>query len=394
MSPLSIIDTVITKDNNDNPTLKNPQDALSDSSNELPYRVQIGETGKPDATMDDLSNLLQLIPDNKDILVSTDSAEVLQLIAEKSPTRRGLSRIIPFGSLVKNAKQSKLIKPLINYKNKIVNGAKNDRIGLIILTVNTTYDSFVWLHVSESPYSESARIAAVIYSALINISFGLDKDLWSKSARHIEKKILKLFDSAKQNPEDILELKSDTEEKNLNTISRKKKLMVNFAANTAMMLGLQAGRFAILGFDQSLAVAFGPENLAKIIGLSIAVTFSSWGWGELSADIDGQKYPFAKATVRRWYEIRNLLMGHIASSGKLIQPSIYGVSPWFAVATNGIIGLSAFLRSEKIINWLENSPRLEWTRGQFYKFKNSDLTIWQKLSPRNSKTLSCQNIFL
>ncbi|MNT75936.1 hypothetical protein D3C72_2148820 [compost metagenome] len=57
--------------------------------------------------------------------------------------------------------------------------------------------------------------------------------------------------------------------------------------------------------------------------------------------------------VRRFAEMRSIMMGHLAPSGKLLQHDTYGNAPWIALAVNGTIGLLAFLNGTKMAEWTD-----------------------------------------
>ena|GEM_PF-4994854 len=284
-------------------------------------------------TKEQMNQILEALPEERDLLLSTDSEDVTQMFVKKesSPARKGLSRLLPLGALAQKFKNSKAVRDIVNYKNHLVQSVKNDKIGLIIVTVNTAYDSYVWMHATE--YSPEVRAAQMIFTTMNAIIFSLDKDAWAKVSGTIRNKIFKVLDITQN--------------------SLAVDIAGRFAANLALGLAVQTMRVGILAYDKVLTM---PElmNLgASTLLLSLGFTFSSFAWSEFSKDVNGNTHPAAKFMVRRFAEVRSVLMGHLAPSGKLLQPETYGNAPWIALAVNGAIGLVTFLNGTKMAEWTE-----------------------------------------
>lgn len=304
-------------------------------------RVQVSEA-QTTVSKAQLNEILESLPAERDLLLSTDSADVSQMFVNtesKAKGRKGLSRLLPLGNLQQKFYTSEAVQNMLRYRDHLVQSVKADKIGLIIVVVNTAYDSFVWMHATE--YSPEVRAAQMIFTTVNAIIFSLDKDAWAKASGVIRNKIFQALDITK------------------NTLAV--DVAGRFAANLALGLAIQSMRVGILAFDKVVSM---PElmNLAgSTVLLSLGFTFSSFAWSEFSKDVNGNTHPAAKFMVRRFAEFRSIMMGHLAPSGKLLQPDTYGNAPWIALAVNGSIGLLTFLNGTKMAEWTERKfgPMLE-----------------------------------
>jgi hypothetical protein len=303
--------------------------------------VQITE-GHASLSKEQLAAALDALDDNRDLLISTDSEDVAGMVIakeSKTKTRKGLTRLLPVGALGQNFNNSKTVKRIIDYKNHLVTSVKNDKIGLVIVLINTAYDSFVWIHATE--HSPEVRAAQIIFTTLNAIVFSLDKDSWARTSGRIRNKMFKALDLTRN--------------------SMWVNIAGRFTSNLLLGLSIQTMRVGILAFDKVVTMPEVMHLAGGAVLLSVGFTFSSFAWSEFSKDINRNTHPAAKFMVRRFSEIRSVIMGHLAPSGKLLQYDTYGNAPWIALAVSGTIGLVTFLNGDKMSEWAEKKfgPVLE-----------------------------------
>jgi hypothetical protein len=147
-------------------------------------------------------------------------------------------------------------------------------------------------------------------------------------------------------------------------------LATSFAANFALGLSIQAGRLAILSYDKMTDIPMLVASAGGVLALTAALTFSNFGWTEFAADVDPKQNPFTKWMVRRLTEVRSFVMGNLAPSGKLLQPEVFGMGPWVALAANGVVGLAAFFGSDRLVKWSEYGTSLRFLRRPVAEFSD------------------------
>ena len=131
---------------------------------------------------------------NADVLLSTDTPEIYQAVAEtiqkteKSSER--MFRFMPIGKLA-SAKE-KLAAGWANYKKNVAETVKYDKLGLSIVVITTSYDSFIWIHSAGlDVYQKSAMVMMnVVFAA----AFALDRDMWTKMTVPLRHRIMKTLD--------------------------------------------------------------------------------------------------------------------------------------------------------------------------------------------------------
>jgi hypothetical protein len=286
--------------------------------------------GKLETDAGHIQSVLEQIPADKDLLVSTDSEEVATQILQKSG-RSGLTRLIPLGRLKDR---------LVTFKNHTIQSVKKDKIGFVIVAFNTMYDSFIWIHATQ--YSPQERAAQVIFGTLTSIAFSLDKDAWARCAGYVKNRLFK-----------VLDLAGD---------SKAADLMGRFTANLAISLGIQGARLGILSMDKviDLPTLAGAAGNTFLLGLGL--TFGNFAWTEFSRMVDDSTHPATKFLVRRFAEVRSIIMGHLSPSSKLLQTNVYGYAPWVALAIHGTVGLAVFFNDKVISNWSEGKFGALFTR--------------------------------
>ena len=286
------------------------------------------------------------LPPNKDLLVSTDSELVASKVAaSQSEKPNRLARLIPIGRLA-----GQLNQRIANIGNTahgaythLRDAVRNDKVGFVIVTINTTYDSYVWLHATQ--YSTEVAVAQSIYSVILAIAFSLDKDLWSRLAWKIQGRIIRLFDAHTNVPPGELPV-----------MSRTMQMSTAFAAHLTLSLGLQVGRLAICSYDHAITVPYLVSSTAITFAIAALGTFSGFAFSDFLARIDQEKYPFAKTVFRRFQEARGLLLANVAASGKLLQPSIYGMTPYASLVISGLVGLVFYANQNRIVEAVERIP--------------------------------------
>lgn len=313
--------------------------------------IQVGAISLNDVPAETLSRVVQNVPATKDLIVSSDSEGLLENVARVREEKggSGLTRLVPV--------------TVSRVARHLVNSAKADRIGLIIAVINTAYDSYVWMHAYQ--YSEGVRIAQTIFTTLLSITFSIDKDLWARTARKIQGRIIRLFDAAAADPVTMA-----------SAARTGAGLATSFAANFALGLSIQAGRLAILSYDKMTDIPMLVASAGGVLALTAALTFSNFGWTEFAADVDPKQNPFTKWIVRRLTEVRSFIMGNLAPSGKLLQPEVFGMGPWVALAANGAVGLAAFFGSDRLVKWSEYGTSLRFLRRPVAEFSDGSSRVF------------------
>ncbi|MFN7904167.1 MAG: hypothetical protein ACK5P5_03195 [Pseudobdellovibrionaceae bacterium] len=330
--------------------------------------VQITQTalqttvGELEATLD------QNLP-HRDLLVSTDSEVIADQVAAtqaKRPSR--VTRLIPIGQLTDHLNQR-----LRNTQNAIQGAyqhlqqaARNDKIGLIIVTINTVYDSFVWMHATQ--YSTEVAVAQSLFSVIIAMAFSVDKDLWSRMAWKVQNRMIRLFDSGAG------AVGADTP-----AMSRTMEMATAFAAHMTLSTGIQAIRLGICSYDQAMTLPYVVSSVAIALAVAALNTFSSFAFADFLARIDQDRYPFAKSVFRRFQEVRSIILGNLAASGKVLQPSVFGFTAHITLLVTGILGIVFYANRSQIVDWVEKIP-------QILNFKNRLMNVGQGFSDLLNKT--------
>ena len=196
-------------------------------------------------------------------------------------------------------------------------------------------------------------------------TFGLDRDLWGNMNKPIKQKLIDLFDRF-----------IPTE--NAHVI---KSLASRYLSNMFLGMGVQLVRTGLLSLDHiQEAVTTGSfwMTAAKISSL---VTLTTFAWSELYTTIDGEKYPVAKLMMRRFSDMRGVIMCQLASVSMVLQPHVYGNVPIYSYVIHGALGLVALLNAHRVINWLENNHVVERVYHRFQTMEsyiNTGLTALRR----------------
>lgn len=283
---------------------------------------------------------------NADILLSTDTPEIFSSVAEtvqkteKSSDR--MFRFIPVGKLA--SAREKMAAGWADYKHNVSNAVKYDKLGLSIVIITTSFDSFIWIHsASMDVYQKSAMVMLnVVFAA----AFALDRDMWTKMTVPLRHRIMTTFDKLSNR----LSLAQEG-----TAVYARKVLASQFLANLTYSVGFQLLRGSIMSFHDLATNVMSSQFWVTSVKVAVITTLASFAWSELMAAANAEKYPVAKNALRRLSDVRNIVMSQLASMGMVLQPGVYGYSPIIAIITSGSIGLLALMKSNKVIQWLENN---------------------------------------
>jgi len=283
---------------------------------------------------------------NADILLSTDTPEIYNSVAEtiqkteKSSDR--MFRFIPIGKLASS--REKIASGWADYKHNVSSTLKFDKLGLSIVIITTSFDSFIWIHsASMDVYQKSAMVMMnVVFAA----AFALDRDMWTKMTVPLRHRIMKTLDKLSNKA---------TNAQDSATLYARKVLASQFLANLAFSVGFQVLRGSIMSFHDLATHMMSAPFWATSLKVALITTLASFAWSELLAAANAEKYPVAKNALKRISDVRNIVMSQLASMGMVLQPGVYGYSPIVAIVTSGAIGLLALVKSNKVIQWLETN---------------------------------------
>lgn len=291
-----------------------------------------------------------------DILLSTDTPEVYQAVAqvvqktEKNSER--MFRFMPIGKLASG--REKISAGWATYKKNVSETLKYDKIGLSVLIITTSVDSFVWIH--SAGFDVYQKSAMVMMNIVFAAAFGLDRDMWPKMTVPLRHRIMKTLDK--------LSRKFSGGNAESETLYARKVLASQFLSNLTFSVGFNILRTSIMSFHDLATNVMASPFWTMSLKVGAITTLASFAWGELMAAADSQKYPVAKNALKRLSDVRNIVLSQLASLGMVLQPGVYGYSPIVAIVTSGTIGLLALIKSNRVIQWLETN------RASHILFKN------------------------
>ena len=283
---------------------------------------------------------------NSDILLSTDTPEIYEAVAEtiqkSEKTSDRMFRFIPTGKLA--SAREKLASGWADYKHNVAHAVKYDKLGLSIVIITTSFDSFIWINSgSMDVYQKSAMVMMnVVFAA----AFALDRDMWTKMTVPLRHRIMKNLDKLSNRVFNVTETSA--------TYARK-VLASQFLANLTFSVGFQVLRGSIMSFHDLATNVMSAPFWATSLKIAVITTLASFAWGELLAAANAEKNPVAKNALKRIADVRNIVMSQLASMGMVLQPGVYGYSPIVAIVASGAIGLLALVKSNKVIQWLETN---------------------------------------
>ena len=282
-----------------------------------------------------------------DVLLSTDNAETYTAVATAIQQNEKVSerkfRFIPIGKLA--SAQEKLASGWANYKQNVANTVKFDKLGLSIVVITTSFDSFIWIHsASMDVYQKSAMVMMnVVFAA----AFALDRDMWTKMTVPLRHKIINAFDKLSGKSLGSGALNSSE--------AARRVIASQFLANLTYSVGFQFLRQSIMSMHDITNTMSSMHFWGMSLQVAAITTLASFAWGELLAAADAEKNPVAKNALKRLSDVRNIVMSQLASMGMVLQPGTYGYSPIVAIVASGAIGLFALVKSNKVISWLEQN---------------------------------------
>lgn len=327
----------------------------------------------PDTVAQIISDHSLLNDHSREIIVSTDSEKVVTAVVNEKSNISKKPQFMFFGSILANSATNKIGRGIKDATNHVINSAKSDKIGLLIVTINTAYDSYLWMHAESISVTQST--AQIILGLILAVSFGLDKDLWSKMTKPLENKIMSSMS--------YLGLV-----KQPNDLNSTQRLASQFFANLAFSASLQVLRMGIISIDHIVNSLQSSQFWTTSLLIGLALTASSFAWSEQLARIDINKHPVAKNIMRRVTDIRNLALGHLAPSSKILQPDVYGYGSWVALGASAIAGLIVWVKSERLIHVLESSDLFQKSFKHIMKIDN----VVNKHIFR-AKPLMCSSLF-
>lgn len=346
--------------------------------------VQVQQISHTNVRISDLGEQIERLP-NHDLIVSTDSEAIVNQVipaAQKQSSR--LTKLIPIGRLVEKI-QGRIAgakNTSSNAYQHLVQSAKDDKVGLYIVIINTAYDSFIWLHATQ--YSTEVAVVQSLYSVFLAVAFSVDKDLWSRLAWKIQGKLIRLFDFG-----------AGTVGENLPAMTRTQEFATAFLSHLTLSFGIQSVRFSICAFDQVISTPMLLGSAGIALAIASLNTFSSFAFSDFLASIDARKYPFAKTVFRRFQDIRTLIIGQIASSAKVTQPEIYGLAPHLALLATGAVGTVFYNYRQKITEWVEKIPQVaslpqvvQTTKSFFHQHMNKVSHLFGR------GILRCENLLM
>lgn len=297
-----------------------------------------------------------------DVLLSTDNAETFTAVATAIQQNEKISdrkfRFIPIGKLASTKEE--VASGWADYKANVASTIKYDKLGLSIVIITTSFDSFIWIHsASMDVYQKSAMVMMnVVFAA----AFALDRDMWTKMTVPLRHKIIDAIDkiSGKSLNSGLL---NDSE-------AARRVIAASFVANLSYSVGFQFLRQSVISMHDLTTSLTGMHFWVVSFQIAAITTLASFAWSELLAAASAEKNPVAKNALKRLTDVRNIVMSQLASMGMVLQPGVYGYSPIIAIAVSGSIGLLALVRSNKVISWLEQNSLSKALYGKQLKYEN------------------------
>ncbi len=307
----------------------------------------------PDTTIAQVSEILQDENVKKsDVVLTTDKEEIIESFVKdtNSPGNHRKLRIIPFGALA-NVRE-KAAARFTNYKINAKHTLRYDRIGVTVLAITVGYDTLIWINASS--FDGYQKTSMVFLNFIMAATFGLDRDLWGDLNRPIRQKLIDVFDRF---------IPTD----NATVI---KSLTSRYLSNMLLGTGVQLVRTGLLSLEHIQDAVMTGSFWMTAAKISSLVTLTTFAWSELYSSIDVEKRPVAKLMMRRFSDMRGVIMCQLASVSMVLQPQIYGNVPIYSYVIHGAIGLVAFLNAHRVISWLENNHVVERVYRRFQTMEN------------------------
>lgn len=270
------------------------------------------------------------------IVVSSDIPEVLLNHSQGEKVFP-----LPVGEISNEWKKSKVVSTIKNYGSKIATNIRQDKIGFMIVTFNTVYDSYIWIHASH--LSTFERTGNILFTVMTSVVFGLNKDSWAKTTQPFYNFFKKM---AGLGPSEL-------------SRNQVEDIALRFFSSLALSTALNMARIPFLSFNQLVDHTLLLNGWTYPIFLSVISTMASFAWSEQIALIDQDKYPSSKFVFRRVMEFRSILLGTFAATAKLMNPSMYGLGPWLTLISSGALGLYIYSDTDRWVRFIENNDILE-----------------------------------
>lgn len=336
-------------------------DILEDNTSQLLIKAPLAE-GKeaiitvaelPETTPEKIQDLIaNQKTKNADLLVSTDKNEVIQAVRQATSGRgdKRLVRFIPIGKIA--AAGDTVASGFKQYYQNARTTLMHDRIGLTVLTITVGVDTMIWLHSSSLDIHQ--KTSMVMMNLVMAATFGLDRDLWSRTVRPTKNQLIKVFDRFLPSPR----------------LSPIGTLTAQFLANMGLATAIQASRLSLLNLSTISSTVMTGDFWTTAVKIGALGTLTGFAWSELYGSIEAQRNPVAKMMMKRIGEVRGIILCQLASISMVLQPQIYGNTPIITFVVHGAIGLIALANAQRIVTWLENSRTVNNLYKKVQTFEN------------------------
>lgn len=286
--------------------------------------TSIQSTKVENLSLEETKKLIARLADSKKNVETTMVTDISEIANEV--------KLVESLAETKQKKKYDFLIYLDNLKTKVSETYKQDKFGFWITLVTFGVDSYLWI--TASKMSTLSKVGMISFNFLLTASFGVNKDLWAKTTRPIQSKIYTLLSWMKQAKE-------------------QNSVAVKYASSLILGSAIQFTRLAIFHGSELMAASTAPWLIGSTLAISSILAFSQFGWDEHIAAVDKNKSPTAKFAIRRFHELRGLLMTYLSSTSKLAQSDMYGITPWVYSVVNGIAGIAAYLNTDKVVNFIE-----------------------------------------
>lgn len=269
------------------------------------------------------------------VFVSTDEVEIMESVVRTGDEKTDL---IPYGSEVKPSKLKKFNHLLKAYVGQRAKGIQSDPIGFAVVAVTFGMEVVYWIHIDQ--VGVFAKTSNIIYSLLLAVHFGLDKDVWTRTLQPVQ---------------DFFRKKIGLSRSFLHVYD----LPLRFFSHFALATVIASGRIGLLSLDSMVDTILSERGWSLALLASLVTTFSRFSWAENLVRISEVKQPLAKAFFRGVSDALTVTLGTIASTAMIYNPQIYGSSPWEILFGVGVAGLAVNHWGQSISNWIESQPGLQ-----------------------------------
>jgi hypothetical protein len=295
--------------------------------------VEVGSESELDKAVN-----AQIKDKNATYVVSTDDSALIETLATNKNVTDNVI-VAPYQLDDSTAPKKKPWKNFVDvvkaYPGQLIEAAKSDRIGLLIVTLTTANETFVWLHTGG--ISNFERTSSIVFAIATSIFYGVDKTAWARSAKPFKtyfRKVLGIQEGLNRNDP--------------------KELGATFLANLALSTTIGFARLAFVSMDQVMNVGLNSNSMTITMLMSLVSTMASFAWSENIALIDHTK-PVSQFVFRRAQEIRSMVLGMFATTAYLLHPEVYGWTSWVVMTSVGGIGLTAYLNNDRITEILDSN---------------------------------------